>query len=208
MSLLELNQVLRYAKPREHKDGSAWYATANKNIHDIADRYDIAFEKAAGIVAVLSPSVEWEANLRDADAFIRTKGKHRPRTYGRNVGTARKILRATSASKVYDIIAGMSGFKVKAFFDNLVNPFTSVSVTIDTHLIRAWYGSPSLTKNQIGRAFRRETYSLISQDVITIADKMNVRPLEAQAIIWVTWKKIAPFKKSAALGQGYFEALI
>ena len=53
MPLNELKQVLKYAKPLEYKDGGAWYVIANKNIHDIADRYDIAFEKAAGIVAGL-----------------------------------------------------------------------------------------------------------------------------------------------------------
>lgn len=208
MSLSEFNQVLKYAKPREHRDGRAWYVIANKTIHDMADRYDIAFEKVAGIVAVLSPSVEWKENLQDAADFIRTQGKHRPRTYGRNVKTARRILRSKSTVAVLDIIAGLQGFKVKAFFDNLVNPLNSTAVTIDTHLIRAWYGSPFLTKAQVSAGFRRVIYSEIFRDVITLAAQMQVRPLEAQAILWVTWKKIAPFKKSAALGQGYFEALI
>ena len=208
MPLNELKQVLKYAKPLEYKDGGAWYVIANKNIHDIADRYDIAFEKAAGIVAVLSPSVEWDMNLKDANEFIRLKGRHTCRTYGHNVRTAHRILRAKSASTVFKIIAGLQGFKVRAFFDNLVNPLSSVLITIDTHLIRAWYGTPFLTRVQLSAGFRRALYSEISRDVISIADRLNMRPLDLQAVLWVTWKKIAPFKKSAALGQGYFEALI
>jgi hypothetical protein len=204
----EFTQVLRYAKARDREDGRAWYVIANKKIHDIADRHGLEFEKVAGIVAVLSPSVEWDANLQDANEFIRLKGRHACRTYGRNVRTARKILRAKSSFTVLGIIAGLQGFKVKAFFDNLVNPLTSTSVTIDTHLIRAWHGSPFLTKAQVGAGFRGRLYSEISRDVVALAEQMQIRPLEAQAILWVTWKKIAPFKKSAALGQGYFEALI
>jgi len=207
--LKEFEEVLKYAKAREKKEGLEWYAIANKRVHDIAIRFDLAPEKVAAIIAVLSPSVEWNGNVEDAENFIRSKGRARMRTYGANVRTARRILKSKSLSEILSIIENLQGFKVKSFFDNLINPLTSTFITVDTHLVRAWHGSPFLTKKQVAAGFRRVLYSEISADILTLAVRHQIRPLEMQAILWVTWKKIAPFKKSAIVtGQSYFESLI
>ena len=184
--LKEFEEVLKYAKAREKKEGLEWYVIAHKRVHDIAIRSDLAPEKVAGIIAVLSPSVEWNGNVEDAENFIRSKGRARIRTYGANVRTARRIFKSKSLSEILSIIENLQGFKVKSFFDNLINPLTSTSITVDTHLVRAWHGSPFLTKKQVAAGFRRVIYSAIAADVLTLAVRHQIRPLEMQAVLWVT----------------------
>lgn len=59
--------VVASATRLEVDQGKAWYHNANQVCCDLADRFDISVERAACIVAVLSPATAWERNKHDAE---------------------------------------------------------------------------------------------------------------------------------------------
>ena len=80
--------------------GRDWYPIARNIARQFADTYGIPLDVSAGVIAVLSPSTEWMANVRGAETIIRAhaRGESMPgpgeveTTYYTNVIKAWRIL--------------------------------------------------------------------------------------------------------------------
>jgi len=81
-----------------------------------------------------------------------------------------------------------SGFKVRAFYQCLLNPADWFHVCIDGHAFGIWSGErialdkvPSITAKR---------YRMIATDYSKVADNVGLLPNQLQAITWTAWRRI------------------
>lgn len=153
--------------PQLRAEGLAWYATAHAAAVDLAVRYGTTDRVAAGVIAALSPRLQWSVNLQAAARALA----------GEDPGTLRR-----SAEQASRIIAGedplsvLQGPKVRAFYRAIMGD--PDAVTLDVWAMRAALGaeppakpSPAL-RARMERAYRRA------------AAAVGVPPRDFQAAVW------------------------
>lgn len=166
------------ATDEQMRYGLEWYSTAHTFCVGLSERYGITLEAAAGIVAALSPRVEWGLNLRMADELVRTGDTGGIRG---NVRKAQRILAGEHPSAV------LGGPKVRAFYDNVVRPTTSQEVTIDRHAIDAILGEVGDDRSR--RVLERAGAYEQAADIYRRAAALrNVPAHVMQAVCWVAWR--------------------
>lgn len=155
-------------------DGKEWYFKANEYAHSLAKDFSIEAFQVCAITSVLSPLKEWELNKRITREFL--EGKTNVHFYNQ-VLKAKKILKTKKEAKVPDIIKGM---KTVSFYKNIYNPEDKNWVTVDTHILDALlFPKANITPHR---------YNLIQTCIINHAKRVNLRPCEVQATIWITHK--------------------
>jgi hypothetical protein len=152
--------------------GRAWYTTANQLATLMADGYT---RMGAGVIAALSPQVQWERNVRLAqDAFS-----------GNEHGQTRANLK-----KVYSIMVGEDPEEVLPydrktghFFRCIADPSDPWSVVIDRHAhdiaVGELYGEADRGLDAQGR------YNLIANCYREAAAILGELPSTVQAVTWV-----------------------
>ena len=187
---IERNLMCAYARAmqwdREH--GLTWYQTAHNIALGLTVRYQITIEQACGVIAALSPGLQWELNVSQATDLIDSwhsgaRGAHLPRvgTYGRkNVRKCTDILSGKDPSAV------LGGFKVHNFYANILDPKDVNAVTIDRHAKCCAYGKVS-TENSL---VRNSEYEYIAEHFRACAHKLGLTPNQFQATVWVVWRRL------------------
>lgn len=186
-----LNHIFSKALPHELEAGCRWYNEANQFAKQISYASGYSLNIVCRVVAILSPACNWETNKKDAARLIYAcrdyiRGEAPPphdvpvSTYGQNKRKAIDLL--------LHGIDTLSGQKVTSFFYNIYKPDDTNYVTIDRHAIKAAIGkqthkggSVSITKRQYeaaGKLYKR------------LAKKHNLKPNEAQAIVWLVYKRL------------------
>ena len=149
-------------------DGAEWYALARREARRLSRAYDVTLRQAAGIIAALSPQVQWRVNLRLAEQVCRD-------------GDVDGACLKASADKAWRIrngeapLAVLGGPKVRAFYRALMgDPEAAV---LDTWMFQAldWPDGGTRSGRQYERAegALREAARLVSLPVS-----------ELQAIVW------------------------
>ncbi len=187
----ETNILKVYAKATdaEREQGLHWYATAHKDAQAIADKHGVTLVDAAGVIASISPGLEWGLNLIQAEAligaFVRNEPLPQVGVYGRkNVNKARRILEGENPLQVLPA----TGPKVRAFFDCILNPETSELITVDRHAkCLAHY---QLSERQKTSIVRPAEYLHLARHYRQLAKRLGLIPHQLQAITWVTWKRL------------------
>jgi hypothetical protein len=169
------------ADETELKHGYDWYRIANSACQTIADKHSMSVRAVVGIVAALSPGLEWTRNLAQADAFITSNGEGVYGVYGRkNTIKARRIL----AGQDPDVV--LSGPKVRAFFACIIDPTTD-AVVIDSH---AWCAGLNRTHGRWSNVRVTDTrYRWMARHYKHAAKRVSVSPAAFQAVVWITWKR-------------------
>lgn len=215
--------VYAHATAAERRTGINWYADARRDAEDIALRYGLSVRLVAQVAAVLSPQVEWGQNMPAAEDVIRywLAGNYIPNAgmwtkFGGELplGTTRNGDEGISSDAMFDhpavayrtnqlkalwLLQGhspdviVSGDKVKSFVDNILNHETSTAVTVDSHAIQAWFGNMVAGTYSIPSA----AYPIIEADYIKAAAIVGLTPLQFQAVVWVTKKRL---QESTPLG--------
>lgn len=170
--------------------GETWYRDARSFCEALSASYGVSYNQVAGVVAALSPSTRWDLNKRQAEALVRAYSEGGDldgvtvSTYDRQAAKARAIIRGSDSRAVIRKALGVRAFKTQAFYDNLTNDQID-SVTVDRHIIAA-----AGFENEWVRA-ARWCYDLLTNVIRDIAVKRGERPHQTQAIIWVTYKRLA-----------------
>jgi hypothetical protein len=174
-------EILAQSDGDEVRRGRSWYADAKKEIEKIAVDTMESLETCTGVVAVLSPMVEWNLNLRSARRFIKSKGKVKGAGFAGNYRKAKGVLKGD--------LSVIRGPKVSRFYETLLNPSFPEPV-IDTQMIAAFYR---------GKAYR-DDFKIISQSdkrlgpirqaVKDIAAERGEKVAATQATIWMTFKRL------------------
>jgi len=172
-----------------------WYNEAHDMVRDLANKHGIDFSVCAAVVAVLSPRIRWRTskgngypNLEAADNLIRGHRHHIKKTvvfsnvagFDFNKSKAWDILRTNDTSLV-------SGPKVVAFYNNIINPDNDDYVTIDSWMFAIAYGL-DFTASKTNFAPNKRQHEEIKSALISVARQYAISTIDLQAIVW-QWAK-------------------
>ena len=183
----------------EIQSNRGWYNDANQFAQRLAEKYSMETFIVAGIIAAISPAVNWEQNKIDAKAFIKrfkdTNGVlyGTCTTYKKNVLKAFKIAKIDTSdthlavNAIYNILLGKQkqGNKTANFFMNIAFPEYPDFVTIDRHAYRIALGEKR------GRgAIRVNTgeYKRISVAYKKASKETTLTVVELQAVVWCKYR--------------------
>jgi hypothetical protein len=173
-----IGAVLLRSTYADQAQGREWYATAGLIAQSIADEANMEQERAAAVMAALSPRNKWERNIDDARRFCLARGaEQRPTTSTFH----------TCANRAWAIVNGgdwheiLRGPKVRSFVANLTGNLQVV--TVDSWAIRV---ATLWAKDEV----REKEYRLIEAAYQKLADSYGLEPAQLQAITWVTIKRL------------------
>ena len=179
------------ASPASHAEGTRWYTDAHgiaKQVSDMADSDDIRV--GAGIIAALSPQMEWGDNVIEAIQLC-TTGKASRQT---KVNEDKAILIAQRQDP--DTILG--GEKVVPFYHAIVNPTGQYKPVVDRHAIAVYYGKP-VTSKELSRVFGSKKVMQRIQSAYVRAGKVTGQHYNVvQATTWVQHRKNKGIAKETA----------
>jgi hypothetical protein len=149
-----------------------WYFILHDYAKNLSERNNLTLMQTAGIISALSPMVMFTTNLRDAERFCSTRSIANLATYKNQRMKALRIIGAKTEKEILEILGGN---KTKAFFLNIYKPKTSQDVTIDSWMIK-FFGYKNLTPKR---------YKDASKEIQNVANEMNLKPHQVQALLWV-----------------------
>jgi hypothetical protein len=187
-----LRRIYAMAMEEEKAIGLNWYPSAWEQCKIIAGRQEVNPVKVAGVVAALSPGMEWGRNLVVAEDLIKLwkAGKEIPSSlsvYG--YGAIRKAKRILEGELPTDVM--QTAKKTKSFFLNMIG--WEEQVTIDRHAKAAAYwliGPKGGSDNNLSKVGKKEYDELVGE-YRGVARQLGLEPAQLQAIVWVTWKRIS-----------------
>jgi len=186
---LKIIDMIVSAPPELAVAGSTWYNDAHGLVAEWSRLYDYSVSQCAGVLAVLSPQQSWDANQRNA---INTIVAHK-----RGEAISQQITGQTQANSVkalqildgYDVVTvcrggvPKSGHKVWSFYQNILQPDTSLAVTVDRHAIAIW-----ATPDTAFKCLTPKRYAMIQADYQDAGDTLGMLPHQAQAIAWCAYR--------------------
>jgi hypothetical protein len=210
-----LSYLAKQSQDDFFKRSGNWYKGANALANDMSNAYDIPIEASAGVLARLSPGMDWMQNVEQADrladiwrnhqntimpsgefkgtklqdmpdssakaACIRSfdeqttpghfygltpegglteiqrtlKGEPKSLMWQSNANLLRAVnmLEDSSIENISKNM-GLSGHKIRNFYNNIADPFHPEDITIDTHAVSAGLLTPYSQKGiPVGHAF-------------------------------------------------------
>ena len=162
--------------------GKSWYLAANALAWEIDPMRPF---NGAGVIAALSPRLRWDKNEAYARLAYSLKGYAitEVANYIPTLNNSRiKALRMVNGEHVSNVLG--KGLKTNAFWDNILNPYTSEAVTVDKHAFDIANGVRTGYSTVITDKAYREIASLYRE----AAHIVGIAPLHMQAICWVQWR--------------------
>lgn len=161
--------------------GMQWYGLANAMAESLASD-DYHLEQCAGVIAAMSPMMNWAANIRVARALIeRHRGGDVKPTAG--YGLTRNVDKAWRILEGEDPMSVLSGQKVRAFYANILGD--PDAVTVDrwaARIARADYSDKGLvTKSQ---------YNAIADAYREAATERGIVARDIQAAVWTYARRL------------------
>lgn len=176
-STRRITALYRQATPEQLADGLDWYQDA----HSLALALDPAnVERAAGVIAALSPRVHWNINVKLA-----------VRAYAD--GQASKCM-PMSANKANAILGGadvaktLKGPKTVAFAQVIADPTDPHAVVIDRHAMSVAIGRCA-TDDDYTVLGLKGVYEQFADAYRRAARIIGVSPSQVQAVTWVVWRE-------------------
>jgi hypothetical protein len=160
---------------REGEYGRTWYEESAESVKIYADAKGYTVKRVADILAITSPRVSVKHNITLATRYL-----EEGTTQGMMLGRIRALQR-------YDRTGEFSGPKVTAFSRALQGD-TSV-VVVDTWMLKAFQEEKPTPK----------VHRHISKTVKMLATKLEWKPTETQAAIWVAIRSRCGFKNASKL---------
>ena len=197
MTVKNIINVYNQSSDEDIQQGHLWYKDANKIAEHLAIDYRMDISVTCAVIAVLSPRLRWEQNIFDAEALI---DAFYHGGYARAIKTKSSAFKANKM-KAIDIMLGeydlesfykveerKSGLKVASFANCIRYPDDSNCVCIDVHATSIWVGERITKQNVYNITPKR--YAVMSEDYRTAAQKLQMAPMDLQAITWVTWRRL------------------
>ena len=182
-----IEQVWEQYTSEDFNNGKMWYREANQFSLEVAEKFQVTPVVSAGVLSALSPLKEWELNKRITENFFTLMHKDAVNGWKR-VGHW-----LTQKKKAWDIYTQnpipeqvskiLGGLKTVNFFGCINNPSDTESLCVDRHMIKIATQSDNakITKKQ---------YLFLKQEYLNFANRVDMIPSHAQAILWVTHKRI------------------
>ncbi|MDQ3276458.1 MAG: hypothetical protein M3Q39_15895 [Actinomycetota bacterium] len=171
-------RVFREATTDQLAAGMTWYADA----HTVARALDPDNpDRAAGILAALSPREFWSRNVTLA-ARVYSEGK----ASGSLTANCAKADRIFAGEDWRDVLGGD---KVRTFAERISNPTTPTNrVVIDRHAFDIAVGRK--TKDATRAILSRKgAYRAFEREYVRAAKILGVTPTQVQAVTWTVWRE-------------------
>jgi hypothetical protein len=192
MTAANLEALLAQADATDRSEGLLAYRRYHMVMTAMAQRYGTTVTKAAAAFCSLSPNSDYYGNLRSAVTVLHGVA------YGWSlediqVSTYRHCLHRAYSYVAHDVdfLSVVKGPKITAFYMNVTNPEDERWVTVDGHMVAAWRGERLTMKEAIPKTGE---YRAISAAVKQLAFRNFMRPLEFQATLWFTRKRVLNIK--------------
>jgi hypothetical protein len=175
------------ATKSERAAGLAWYRVAHDQAAAIAVDTGLSMPVVSAVIAALSPRCKWERNIVDAENMCRAYvNGFDPRTvsvgtFNRNKDRAAGILEQNDPDL-------LSGPKVNAFAHCIADPGCR-EVVVDSHAFNAFVGERAIS-GMTGPRIHNARYIRTSDAYVEVAQELGILPMQAQAVIWLTWKRV------------------
>lgn len=171
-------------------EGMIWYAVRRQESEKL-DPDNPA--RAAAIIAVLSPRLEWSLNLQMAKSVYAGRPA---RGLGANIAKAHAIYSGAVPESV------VKGPKVTSFWRNIVSPDDATPVTVDRHAIDIACGKAQ-SDSERSLALRANGYLDIAEmyrraaKILSKEYGQTILPQQVQAVTWIWWRKNKTAKRKA-----------
>jgi hypothetical protein len=171
----------RRASDAQRADGMVWYNEAHALAVTLARSAGHETLRAAGVIAALSPRMEWSMNERLA---IRTyaEGGIDGGCLGISVRKADAIYHGA------DVLATLKAPKTSAFAEVIADPTDTWTVVIDRHAMSVAHGRTS-TDDEVAALNRKGYYQAYSDAYRKAAAEIGITPSQMQATTWVVWRE-------------------
>lgn len=168
-------------------EGRVAYYRYNEVMRGISELYATPLDRVTACFAALSPNNDYVKNLRSAVTLI--KGYREGASFeSLPVSTYRHCaVRAWGYLDGVDFLGTVKGKKIRAFYQNILNPLDPYPVTIDGHAVNAWANE---RRNLKDVATARFDYEEVAGDFRTVARRLGLQAHQTQAIAWFAWKRI------------------
>lgn len=183
-----LRSIIELATADEWAAGVQWYREARSWAQELAAEYSLDLAQVLGVTALFSNGSWWARNKESTRTFIDAWSRAEP------VGVGQLSLWATGwqrdkALRVLDDrdLGCITGPKVRPFYDNLTG--APDDVTIDRHAYNAWLGERRIVGND-GPTVPGGAFEPAQEDYRALAEELSLEPREAQAVVWVVWKRL------------------
>lgn len=178
MSVSNIVRTFRAADDSQMARGMSWYADA----HTFALALDAeSVERAAGIIAALSPRVEWERNMTLAS-----------RVYAEGFASGTLTDGTRKADAIYagsQPLAILGGDKVRAFYRAILDPRAG-HVVIDRHAFDVAIGR--VTDDNTRKILSRVgAYDYVANLYREAAEILGISATAVQAVTWIVWRESA-----------------
>jgi len=158
--------------------GAAWYREAHTEAVKLGEEHGIGTDKAAAILAVLSPGAKWEHNIEDARAVCIDGWAAVVTTYPANKEKALNILKSSNHTQF------VRGKKVRAFYENINYPGSSAAVTLDRHMLRFLLRTED--NKELCKVFASpKRYERLAEEIRRKAYREGLKPNQLQAMLWL-----------------------
>lgn len=188
MSKNNILNMYHRASEWDVQQGLTWYAEAYRLCQIYAKKYNQYPEVVAAVLAALSPRNKWETNVKDTVTVLEAVANNTPVTEVKVHTT--NIFR----DRAYEIartgkIGLLRGPKVWSFWKDIVDHRHTERVTIDVWAYRIAAGDLAAAPK-----INSKVYNDIERQYQDAAAEVGIRPLELQAITWVTARRYAKIK--------------
>lgn len=175
-------RAFRAASAADLAAGLGWYATAWAVAQELDPRNP---ERAAGVIAALSPRCQWSTNIVWARAVLAAADAGAPCP---NVHTTAMRAQAYRIARGESALAVLNGPKVRAFYANIVGDVDAV--TVDVWAVRVATG---LTGKDAERMISTPSkYARVAQCYREAARILGVTARETQAATWTAARGVKP----------------
>lgn len=169
----------------DRNEGAKAYSEYNQVMQAFAQYYAFDFKPVVAAFVAMSPNSDYIGNLRSLASLLNGINEQIPLEQI-NVATYRHNLK-----RAYGYMHGEPfeprGAKISAFYQNIVNPFDPVPVTIDGHMVGCYLDNDFTMKELI---IRRKQYNEIADDFRLLAKALGILPNQLQATLWFTRKRV------------------
>lgn len=170
--------VYRNATANNLRSGLSWYMDA----HLFARILDPAnIDRAAGVIAAMSPMMSWETNKKAAERAYHYKSAD-------GLGLSRNVAKANQILGGADPLDVLGGNKVRAFFATIVDPQCDADPVIDRHAYDIAVGQVTDDKER-GTLSRKGRYHDFGLCYRLAAHVAGISPSQMQAVTWVAWRE-------------------
>ena len=193
MSKHNIRKTYKYALANlsedELNDAKYWYDIAQNEARDVAIEFDMPVYIVAGVIAAISPNLEWGRNKQNAYDLIKAylggddMDSVKVSAYPDNKRKAWRILQEMPDYDEMKII--LNGQKIVPFYSNIMGEDV---ITIDGHARNIYYNERvglTTSRNHVGK----KEYRHIASEYAKVAKELGLLGRELQAITWVAWKK-------------------